>query len=228
MASDIVDTASQGDAATRGSDQKNKAPKAVGIPGVPLKNEARILRAPLLKNEDEIHGTAYHVAAITDFPNVGFLSTPVRKIYVGDSEKSAEKYKLLPFDVLVTIVGTIGSVALVPGELSERWVPATNMLVVRFKDDVERKAIAFAVYMKSRHGGDILEELTHGTTIPLVSKKEFSRCLIPYLSPEVCDQSMTIFYGEMELEQKRRQLQDEIEQLRDGFLKDTHLYQLTT
>jgi hypothetical protein len=223
----MTDTSDQ--SPTRG----DVAGKGPGIPGVPLKHEARVLRAPLLKNEDNVDGTPFRVAAITDFPNVGFLSTPEREIHVGENLKLAEKYELQPFDVLVTIVGTIGSVAVVPGEfprrgeLYERWVPATNMLVVRFRDDAEKKAIAFAVYMKSRHGREMLAELTHGTTIPLVSKKEFSRQLIPYLSPEVCDQSMTIFYREIEIEKKRRRLQDEIDELRDGFLRDTHLYQLT-
>ncbi len=199
-----------------------------GIPGVPLKNEARILRAPLLKNEDDQTGRPFHVAAITDFPEVGYMDRPARVISISDNLKLARKYQLQPYDVLVTIVGTIGRVAVVPPELSEDWVPATNMLAVRFREDAEKKAIAFAIYMKSPHGQQVLADLTHGTTIPLVSKKEFSRRLIPYLSPEVCDESMTIFYREMEIEKQRAELADEIRRLRDGFLTNLHLYPLVT
>lgn len=200
----------------------------IGIPGVPLKNEAKILRAPLLKNEDEVSGEPFRVAAITDFPSAGFLGAPARTIYVSESVKLAHKYKLEPYDVLVTIVGTIGHVAVVPPRMEESWVPATNMLVIRFREETEKKAIGFAVYMRSRHGQQLLRELTHGTTIPLVSKKEFSRRLIPYLSPEICDESMTIFYREIELEDQRHKLAAEMQNLRDGFLRDKHLYPLVS
>ena len=208
--------------------------QTMGVPGVPLKNEARILRAPLLKNEDNGNGAVYRVAAITDFPNVGFMPAPLRSIHVSDSLKLAQKYALQPYDVLVTIVGTIGAVAIVPPELpddmenSEGWVPATNMLAVRFREEAEKKAIAFAVFMQSRHGKQVLDELTHGTTIPLVSKKEFSRRLIPYLSPEICDESMTIFYREIEIEEQRAKLSSEIERLREGFLANRTVYPLVT
>lgn len=210
------------------ADPASSATSGIGIPGVPLKNEARILRAPLLKNEDQVSGEPFRVAAITDFPSAGFLGTPSRRILVGESAKLAHKYSLQPYDVLVTIVGTIGHVAIVPPEIEENWVPATNMLVIRFREETEKKAIGFAVYMRSRHGQRILEELTHGTTIPLVSKKEFSRRLIPYLSPEVCDESMTIFYREIELEEQRRKIAEEMQSLRDGFLQDKHLYPLVS
>jgi hypothetical protein len=216
------------------SDDTSTESRVSGVPGVPLNHEARILRAPLLKNEDTGEGALFRVAAITDFPNVGFMHMPTRSIHVSDSLKLARKYALQPYDVLVTIVGTIGAVAIVPPDFpkdpegSEGWVPATNMLAVRFREEAEKKAIAFAVYMKSRHGKRIVEELTHGTTIPLVSKKEFSRRLIPYLSPEVCDESMTIFYREVELEEQREKLSAEIERLREGFLANTTVYPLVS
>ncbi|MFW5729934.1 MAG: hypothetical protein ACOCYG_09775, partial [Spirochaetota bacterium] len=71
------------------SSNTHSTSRSRGIPGVPLRNEARILRAPLLKNEDDQTARLFHVAAITDFPEVGYMPRPARTIYVSEHLKLA-------------------------------------------------------------------------------------------------------------------------------------------
>ncbi|TVR56477.1 MAG: hypothetical protein EA426_13565 [Spirochaetaceae bacterium] len=187
-------------------------------PGVILRDAATVLRAPLIKNEPVKGALMYHVVSITDMNDFGFLITPKKTIKIKEKLPKARKYELEPFDVLLTIVGTIGKITILPDALEGQWIPASNMLIVRFTKDKLDNAIAFVMFMKSRYGVDILTKLTHGTTIPIVSKKAFSRVVIPQLTPEVKKESKELFTKEERLYLKRQELEVAAQQLRGEYL----------
>ncbi len=187
-------------------------------PGVILRDTATILRAPLIKNEPVKGARMYHVVSITDMNDFGFLTTPKKTIRIKEKLPKAQKYELEPFDVLLTIVGTIGKITILPDALEGQWIPASNMLIIRFTNDKLDNAIAFVMFMKSRYGVDILTKLTHGTTIPIVSKKAFSRIVIPQLTPEVRKESKALFTKEERLYLKRQELEVAAQQLRGEYL----------
>jgi restriction endonuclease S subunit len=190
-----------------------------GVPAVILIDEARILRAPLLKNENTRGGEVYHVASIADMEDYGYLNTPKKQIRVKANGAKAEKYHLEPHDVLLTIVGTIGKISIVPESFDGKCIPTSNMLIIRFRETKPEKALAFTMFMKSEYGRAILVKLTHGKTIPIISKKAFSKTLIPALTAVVKKESKALFSKEEKLYQKREELVLQAEELRKGYLK---------
>ncbi len=189
-----------------------------GVPGIALNAETKILRAPLIKNENAKNSQLYHVASITDIPASGYLDMPKKEIRVKQSLPKAEKYELEPFDVLLTIVGTIGEITILPEKLPGKWIPSSNMLIIRFNDSKQDKAIAFYMFMKSKHGQSILKNLTHGATIPIISKKAFSKKLIPELTTDIKRESKKFFNNESKIFQKIEDLKKSAEELRATYL----------
>ena len=206
-------------AVERGQKGERKQEIAAGVPAVVLIDEARILRAPLLKNENTRGGDVYNVASIADMEDYGYLPTPKKEIRIKANLARAEKYRLEADDVLLTIVGTIGKISIVPSDLSGKWIPTSNMLIIRFKDERSDKAIAFTMFMKSEYGRAILSKLTHGKTIPIISKKAFARTYIPELTSPVRKESKLLFSKEEKLYLKREELVAQAEELRKDYLK---------
>lgn len=209
--------------AKKKSEKSQKAERkqeiAPGVPGVVLAEEARILRAPLLKNENTRAGDMYHVASIADMEDYGYLKTPKKEIRIKANAQKAEKYHLEGDDVLLTIVGTIGKISVVPSDLTGKWIPTSNMLIIRFREDKAEKAVAFTMFMKSEYGRGILSKLTHGKTIPIISKKAFSRTLVPALTTATRKESKMLFAKEEKLYLKREELVAQAEELRKSYLK---------
>ncbi|TVR88948.1 MAG: hypothetical protein EA428_11095 [Spirochaetaceae bacterium] len=192
---------------------------AAGRPGLVLKHQAVILRAPLIKDENSPMGRDFRIVSINDFPEAGYLSPPERTIRVQSMLDKAEKYRLEPYDLLLTIVGTIGKTAILPEHMDEPWIPSSNMLIIRFRDDKWEKAITFLAFLKSNYGTRLLEELTHGRTIPIVSKKEFSSTTIPAFEHDLVEKGKHIFEKEVKIAQERQHLADQIATVRAQFLE---------
>ena len=166
------------------------------LPTIELRRIASIQRAPLFKSD---HSGAYQsvgVVSIKDFPTAGYIVDAARRIDVDQDDERIRQFFLEPYDVLVTIVGTIGKVTIVSPQLQDRWVAATNMLRIRFIENRQHHAIALYGFFKSPVGSAVLDRLTHGRAIPLISKKEFARIRIPELSPTVAEKTMDLWEQE--------------------------------
>jgi len=192
--------------------------QVAGRTGLILKHEAVILRAPLIKDENSPMGRDFRIVSINDFPEAGYLSPPERSIRVQNMLDKAEKYRLEPHDLLLTIVGTIGKTAIIPDTMDRPWIPSSNMLIIRFRDDKWEKAITFLAFLKSSFGTQLLDTLTHGRTIPIVSKKEFSTTTIPAFDDDLVEKARSLFEQEITIARDRQQLADEIAAVRSAFL----------
>lgn len=168
----------------------------------PLSEQATLLRAPLFKDQPGETGTPLRVVSIKDFPEAGYLSTPQREIILQEQAEKARAYTLEPFDLVVTMVGTIGSVTIVPETLDGTWIPATNMFVIRFHEDRPRKARAMYGLVKSPEGQRLFESLAHGRGIQIVSKKQFSGLLLPKFTEDVLDRTEALWSEEVRLYQE--------------------------
>lgn len=154
-------------------------------PPTSLSDIATILRSPLFKNQSSREGDLFHVASIKDYPVAGYLPVPQRQIRLTSDADRAKRYILHPFDLLVVTVGSIGHVTVVPEDCEDAWIPATNMYVVRFHEDVARRARAIYGYFKSPAGQSTLEELARGRGIQIVPKKVFEQILVPKPTEEL-------------------------------------------
>lgn len=181
---------------------------------VPLTSSARVLRAPLIKSEPGKDLQSYHIVSIKDFPPAGYLPEPERVVHVAAKAQVARKFSVRPYDVLITIAGTIGRVSIAPPRCPNNWVPATNMFLVRLMDDPDgKKSRTFYGLMKSSLGQDLLDNLAHGSGIQIISKKAFSATLFPPFTADTLEAFEELWREETELYQRSRHLLAQADQV---------------
>lgn len=183
---------------------------------------ATLLRPPLIKEEADAKirstGKKYYVVSMTDFPDTGYLRTLERQIIIDTQLDIAGKYAIKANDVLISIVGSIGHVAIIPPDFDEAAVPSSNILIVRLHESNPEKAILAGMFYKSKPGQEILRDLTHGKTIPLISKKAFAATPFPCENEQNIQAAISLFDMEILAEQKCSQLHKDIENARNSFL----------
>ncbi len=192
------------------------------IPGIILKESAEILRTPLIKNEPGKGSQIYRMVSIYDLPEYGYINAPEKTIRIKASLSRAEKYLLHPCDVLLTIVGTIGKVGIIGPDLAENWISSSNMLIIRFNNQKEDNALAFTAYIHSDKGRQMLNKLTHGTTIPLLSKKEFSKIVIPKLTVALKRKVKALYAKERKLFNQIEKDKESIAKVRANYLGENN------
>lgn len=165
----------------------------------PLADVATVLRAPLFKDQAGAGGERFHVISIKDFPEAGYLPPPRREIILQDRADKARGYAVRPFDLLVTMAGTIGHTTLVPETCGANWIPATNMFVIRLRETDPAAARALYALFRSSGGQDILNTLAHGRGIQIISKKQFAGILIPELRTDVLARTEQLWADQLRL-----------------------------
>lgn len=174
-----------------------------------LEDYAHLLRAPLFKSE-EPGKYSVRVASISDFPCCGYLPTPARVVLLMNGYPDASRYRLQPHDVLLTIVGTVGRVAVVSDTLSEDWIPATNIVIVRPREPSADTAAALYLFFRSNAGRRALDGLVHGKSIRLISKKALAKVTLPTLSFEILKEAAALFQSELDLYGRYLRAQEEM------------------
>jgi hypothetical protein len=182
----------------------------------PLSDHAHVIRAPLFSASSDDPRRIFRIVSIKDFPRGGYLPEPTRLTHLSPHDRRAEKYIVHPYDVLITMVGTIGEVTVAPPDCPDNWVPATNIFVVRFMEPTARVAQTFYGLMKSRFGAELLHDLAHGSRIQIVSKKQFSRTPIPPFTEQLIAIFENLWNQEVDLYSRGYELLE-----RAGHLYDT-------
>jgi hypothetical protein len=160
---------------------------------------ASIRRAPLFKSQRGANGSTFRVASIKDFPVAGYLPEPERSVILTSHRDKAERHVLQPYDVLVITVGSIGHVTVVPPDCGDNWIPATNMYVIRLKEEREEYSRALYAIFKSPPGQSMLQGLARGRGIQIVPKKVFARIQVPRLTSEVLGETERLWEEETKL-----------------------------
>lgn len=185
---------------------------------VELAHLAEIVRTPLFKTETTKNAHPFYVVSIKDFPDAGYLATPAKRIYLDHNASRAERFTLRPHDFLVTIVGTVGRVTIVPDGCGCNWIPATNMLRLRFSVRAKEQAIALYAFFKSPLGNATLNALVHGTSIPLVAKRPFSAIRVPVLNEFVEREAAELWAREQDLYDESLRTLEAAKRVFDSFL----------
>ncbi len=185
---------------------------------IELAHLAKIVRAPLFKTETTKTVHPFSIVSIKDFPDAGYLATPAKQIFLDQSANRAERFTVRPHDFLVTIVGTIGRVTIVPDGCGHNWIPATNMLRLRFSVRAKERAIALYAFFRSHLGDATLNALVHGTSIPLVAKGPFSAIRVPALNERVEREAAELWERERTLHDEGRRMIEAAKGVFDSFL----------
>lgn len=202
---------------------KSTAKNTASMSTVKLGDVADLLRLPPGVRNEEIKkgGKKVRVVSIVDLPEAGYIGA-IPDVITLSKEKfdTIKKYKILPFDVLMSIQGTVGRVGVVPEEFAGDWIGNISLLVIRFRDQKMENAVALLEYLKSGSGKKTIAKLEKGTTIRRINVKEFAAVQVPELTADVKKQSQALFGKELKLLEKINELYGSMAQLREEYLAD--------
>lgn len=173
---------------------------------VEIRQVASIVRAPLFKDESVVEGIICSIISIKDFPFAGFLPAPQKQIRLDSRNQKIHRFAVKENDVLLTVVGTIGKITIASKDDRMLRVPATNIVRIKFHESPKENAIALYVYVKSPAGQAAIQDLIHGTSIPIVTKGQISSMKIPVPSQETWNSTQRIWNEESRLYQEGRRL----------------------
>ena len=191
------------------------------VPTVKLSDVASLLRLPPgVKDEKASSGAKkLKIVSIVDLPEADFIGDAKDSITLSKTKfDGINKYFIKPFDVLMSIQGTVGRVGMVPEKISGTWIANISLLAIRFKEDKKENAVALLELLKSKYGRQIIQKLEKGNTIKRINVKEFAKTQIPELTADIKKQSKAVFDKEVKALEKINALKDSLETIRMEYL----------
>ncbi len=200
---------------------KRKATTKPNVETVKLADEADLLRLPPGVKDEQIKkgGKRIRSISITDIPEAGYLNEVESVISLSaDKFKGLKKYNIQPFDVLMSIQGTVGNVGVVPESFSGNWMANISLLVVRFHEAKQDNAVAFTMFMKSAHGREIIKKLQKGDSIKRINVKELASVEIPEINANIKKSAYAAFEKELSIKKQIDDLRVSMEDVRNQYL----------
>lgn len=152
-----------------------------------LEELVELIRPTSLTQDDEGEYTLYE-ASPSDLNERGFIEHPGRVITVERAKyNKAFNQQLRPGDVLLSIKGNVGVVAMVPpdvpkeGEM-EIWTAGQSMMVLRPKKRVSMSSLALYEYLSNDTVQEFLKSLSGGATIQNLGMKDLKS--FPVVMPD--------------------------------------------
>lgn len=171
---------------------------------------AEIKKSQQIKTENE--GINIYEILQTDFAESGFTIN-VERLKQNNSQKNRiDAYKVEPYDILISVKGFTGKVALI-GEVKEIIVPAQTLLIIRLNEtsNKRQKAIALYMFFKSNTGQSILKSITAGNNVPQIPTSGIKDLKVPNFTNEQLNELEQDFMNEQEIYKKISILKNEIE-----------------
>lgn len=203
--------------------KKGSSTKKTSFETVRLSDVADLLRLPPGVKDEKIKkgGKRVRSISITDIPEAGYLDGVESLITLSsDRFKALKKYAIQPFDLVMSIQGTVGTVGVVPEKFTGNWMANISLLVVRFNENKQEQAIALCAYLKSKHGRDIIRKLQKGDAIKRINVKEFAAVQIPVLNADIRKQSSSVFKEELNIKSRIDELYASMAEVRAAYLAE--------
>jgi len=162
-----------------------------------LEDVAELIR-PLSMGKEEDGEFMIREAVPGDISDEDFLVEPKKETLIERAQlRKARQQRLMPGDLLLSVKGTIASVALVPKESavdgeSGFWTAGQSFMILRPKKG-EISSIALYEYLSSGSVKEALHSLAYGAGIPTISIKDLKEFRVPIPSPEEDDEIETAF-----------------------------------
>jgi len=191
------------------------------VSAIKLGETARLLRLPPGVRDEKIEkgGKKVKVISIADLPQAGYITSIKDSITLSkDKHNSIEKYRIEPFDVLMSIQGTVGRVGVVSETISGEVIANISLLAIRFIENKADNAIALLQYLKSAAGRRLITRLQKGTTIKRINVKELAAARIPALSADIKRRSKAVFDKEFAVLKEINKLYGSLEEIRKSYL----------
>ena len=181
---------------------------------------------PKALRRDEAGEYAAYEASPGDFGPNGFLQRPARRIPLDESAyRAARQQQVRPGDVLLSVKGTIGAVALVPDDVPdmdqpEIWTAGQSIMILRPKRSGGMGAVPLYAFLAHPLMREFLQAFAGGTTIPALNVKDLRALRIPMLEHAEQHRLEAKFAETLERYARIAKLQQEIDAVRAGFFTE--------
>lgn len=177
---------------------------------------------PITISQDDAGEYTLLEAAPGDVNSRGFVTEPKRSITVDRAKYiKALNQQLRPGDVLLSIKGTIGAVALVPDGLPAEgenviWTAGQSLMILRPKKKTRMSSIALFEYLTNAVVQQYLKSIAGGTAIQTLAMKDLKGFEVPLPDRETTRSTEEAFLARMQVHDKIDALQAQLSDLRSA------------
>lgn len=180
-------------------------------------------RSQMIKDEEVEDGIDYRMVMLTDVPECGFLTTTERTIRVNEQRQKAETYRLRSYDILLSVKGSVGKVAIIGDISDEYWLANQSFMVIGNLLGTglleEEYAIYLYMYLKSSIGQQLLSSITQiGASVPQIPMNDLKEMPIPSFTEKALrERALKHFDEEIEIYNQIEVLKDKISNINKHF-----------
>jgi type I restriction enzyme M protein len=171
-------------------DQLNAEKALAGMYRVALGDLVETIR-PVVYKATEGPTIEVREVSIGDLKQGVFINNPDKLVEVDASlDDKIARQALKPFDIIVTIKGTVGRVGLVPDTAATSgspWVLGQSSIALRIKDRSKLDPRVLFTFLRSDLGQELLKGIVSGAAIPLIQLRELLALAVPVPAQEVAE-----------------------------------------
>jgi type I restriction-modification system DNA methylase subunit len=154
---------------------------------VALGDVVEILRPQVITSDTDT-GRAVKEVGFSDIQGDGIVVQPTReKMLSSDAAKRLERFFLKRGDILLSVKGTVGRVALVEDTAGETWIPSQSFVILRLDPRESRVSPQYLFYFLASWGGqEQIESAKAGTVVSIISAQDIRelRVVLPTLKTQ--------------------------------------------
>lgn len=152
-----------------------------------------------------------------DFQEFAYIAPPTKEVRIDIAIAQRNEHLFLqPFDIVITVKGSVGKVGIVPKDVPPPgeggWVVGQSAVILRVTNHEIMHPKALAVYLRSPLGQALLCGLAVGATIPLIQQRELQQ--LPVVIPAKEEVA-----GICDILDKQASIQEEIDGLKSRMIE---------
>jgi hypothetical protein len=141
---------------------------------IELADVAEIIRPQSVAGEESQASHVFAEVGLQDLQTDGSIQDPNKLVHVDESTLSrANRQRLEPGDVLLSVRGRIGAAGMVPATAKDLmrhpWIASQAFVILRLRSNSPISSLALYRYLSSPMGQGLLQSLASGATVPMVS-----------------------------------------------------------
>jgi hypothetical protein len=169
---------------------------------------AEIIRPQSFPPAQSPQAHTFAEVALQDIGADGFIRPPEKRVEVDDRNfAKVTRQRLEPGDLIVSVRGRVGDVGMAPPDMEQDglagWLASQTFVIVRLRKSSPIRTLALHRYLSSPLGRGLLQSLTAGATVPMVSMGDLRRLKIMIPTPA---QEQDIERTQMKVRELRRQI----------------------
>ncbi|MEM1369836.1 MAG: restriction endonuclease subunit S, partial [Cyanobacteria bacterium P01_H01_bin.15] len=144
----------------------------------------------------------------SDFPRFGYLSELEKKVVFSEVVLSRQQHDLLflrPHDVVVSIKGLTGAVAIAPQSTPPAgeggWLVNQSCLILRANEKIIDPVYLY-MYLASEAGQALLAQISNGASTSMISIQSLKSLAVPIPTMKEMREMTEIFYEQVSLQQE--------------------------